>query len=276
MSVNNFDITTLLEFTPPSVFCKNCFALLSEANINRYSESKQVYSAKCPFCSVEYLPTDEFPLSEYYPFQSLVKYLHSESLKIEYKDLIEHGRTLARIVRHGQKYLNTKPSHNGGIWSGYHLLRALLSLLKSARYFVHFMTYGSISHQLIGALKMVALDIPVRGIVSNIREGDEDELSQKGEEAPRLNVKVYKTEADGSDMLQTSPHQKILIIDGLVAIKGSANFTLSGYRKAAKRHELLEFVTDIKQVVELNNKYFSSVWGSLSEKEAIEMNDLPF
>ena len=272
MSVSSFDIASLLQFNPSKYLCKNCYALLSNVDVSTYKESRRVHSVKCPVCSVRYLPTDGFPLNTYKTFESFALYLKFVGNEVDYRDLIEHGRTLAVTVRSAEQRIKDPDS----VYAvGMHPMRALLVLLKSARYFIHFITYGSISHQLIGALKMVAQDTSVRGVISNVRESDVDELTKRKEEAPRLEIKVH----DGSDIPEiynSAPHQKLVVIDGLVALKGSANFTLSGYRKADKGREILEFVTDIDEVAKLHNRYFSRIWGGLSDMDEIEMLDIPF
>lgn len=84
------------------------------------------------------------------------------------------------------------------------------------------------------------------------------------------------------DILNTSPipHQKILVIDVLIAFKGSANLTLSGWRKAANGREFLEIVTNIDDVIDLNNRFFSPVWADLNnihnEIEMVSEEDISF
>ncbi len=67
----------------------------------------------------------------------------------------------------------------------------------------------------------------------------------------------------------------MIIIDGLLAFKGSANLTLSGWRKAAQGRDVIELVTDLKEVVDLNNRYFSPIWAEFQNTQQITM-ELPF
>jgi hypothetical protein len=84
----------------------------------------------------------------------------------------------------------------------------------------------------------------------------------------------------GSDPSALALHQKLVIIDGLLAFKGSANLTLNGWRKAAKGLDLVEVVTDVNEVTQLHNEYFSPAWGQSSKHDdTIEMEDnshIPF
>jgi phosphatidylserine/phosphatidylglycerophosphate/cardiolipin synthase-like enzyme len=145
-------------------------------------------------------------------------------------------------------------------------LRGLLKALSIAQKFVHFTTYGGIPHLLIGALKVTAQRVRVRGIVSGARgevlsEGTVSELTNYRDEAPEMHVKIYDPSLTG---FAAMPHQKLIIIDGLLAFKGSANLTLAGWRKAAEGRDTVDVVTDVDQVIELNNRLFAPIWAELS------------
>jgi phosphatidylserine/phosphatidylglycerophosphate/cardiolipin synthase-like enzyme len=76
------------------------------------------------------------------------------------------------------------------------------------------------------------------------------------------------------------PHQKLVVIDGLFAFKGSANLTLPGWRKSARGRDLVEIVTDVDEVIALHNRFFARLWGELSAiGESVPMYDtinIPF
>ena len=55
------------------------------------------------------------------------------------------------------------------------------------------------------------------------------------------------------------------MIDGLIAFKGSANLTQTAWRKAERGYDQVEIITDVEQVINLHNRYFSPVWADLSE-----------
>jgi len=61
------------------------------------------------------------------------------------------------------------------------------------------------------------------------------------------------------------PHQKLVVIDGLMAFKGSANLTQTAWRKAEIGYDEIEVVTNVEKVIDLHNRYFSPVWANLSE-----------
>lgn len=80
-------------------------------------------------------------------------------------------------------------------------------------------------------------------------------------EAPGLTIKSVCASSRNWEEL---PHQKLIVIDGLLAFKGSANLTMTGWRKAEIGHEEIEVITDVKKAIALHNRYFSPVWANLS------------
>ena len=111
------------------------------------------------------------------------------------------------------------------------------------------------THVLIGALKLISHRIAVRGIVSGVRDDTAEELREHSDDAPNFQCIVFETGPD-------APHGKLIIVDGLVAIKGSANLTHQAWRKTRRGLEILEIVTDVTQVRDLNNKYFAPHLGT--------------
>lgn len=232
----SFDIVSLLGFKPATHLCEKCCGLirLECPNFERVSA--------CPICGVKYLATNEFTLPEL-PF-----YLDEVGCSAEVQNLVEHSRQLAQQAY----FLRTQASH-------YPPLRSLLGALLHAQRFVHFTTFG-ISHLMIGALKVVAQRAQVRGIAANVRDDTRSELIDFGREAPQLAVQVYP-EGVAHDEI---PHQKVIVIDGLLAFKGSANMTSAGWRKAESDLDIIEVVTDLEEVISLHNRYFAKLWAKHS------------
>ncbi len=150
----------------------------------------------------------------------------------------------------------------------------LFDALLDSNQFIHFTSYG-ITHQLIGALKLASRKVQVCGVVS-LKPSDKDwdttrsELEDTNGEFPGFRVRVVEAGKD-----QDFPHQKVLVIDGLLAFKGSTNLTLSAWRKSARRLDLLEVVTNTSEVIKLNNEYFSPVWASGGVETIIMGEDRP-
>lgn len=61
-----------------------------------------------------------------------------------------------------------------------------------------------------------------------------------------------------------APHQKLIVVDGLLAFKGAANLTLTGWRKAAKGLDHVEVVTKTEEIIDLHNRLFAPVWAQRS------------
>ncbi|HLY24361.1 MAG TPA: hypothetical protein VKT83_17990 [bacterium] len=239
----DFDIKSLLNFDPPSYRCKACLGILNFHDIFLRGASEP----RCPVCAALYIPMEDYTHRQIWP------YMESQGLFIRYENVIEHARMLALIA-------DCHPP-----------LTTLLKALTQAKHFVHFVTFG-MSHILVGVLKMTAVRVPVCGIVSNVDEGLADELTGHRDEAPNLNVKVFVKGFERNappDDWSRIPHQKLVVVDGLLAFKGSANLTVSAWRKAAEGRDAIELVTNVREVKDLNNRYFSPVWheigGSVSQ-----------
>jgi hypothetical protein len=249
-----FDIACLPAFAPAQFRCKKCLALLVYA-LSRQSIDEQ--SLTCPICRVAYLPTEDFSV---YKWGDYIDWFRLSGL--DRKDALAHAQALAEIV--ARILFRAKPPHPD---VQYTPLRGLLMALSVARTFVHFTTYGGIPHLLIGALKVTAQRVPVCGIVSGAKgemlsEGMVSELTNYQEEAPDMLVKIYDPSLTGWARM---PHQKLIIVDGLLAFKGSANLTLAGWRKAAQGRDAVDIVTEVEEVIRLNNRLFSPFWAELSD-----------
>jgi hypothetical protein len=267
-----FDIASLRAFAPAEFQCEKCLALLKG---DLYFESLCLdQHITCPLCRVIYRPT------EAYPAKAWNDYLNMRQLTcLNAKEALAQAHRLAEIAECMGFYQLPTAQRNGYTDShAYPPLRGLLNALRVAQKFVHFTTYGGIPHLLIGALKVTAQCVRVRGIVSGtqgevLSEGTVAELTNYRDEAPDMDVKIYDPSFTGWAAM---PHQKLIIIDGLLAFKGSANLTLAGWRKAAQGRDTVEVVTDVDQVIELNNRLFAPIWAELSNiGETIEMDWSP-
>jgi hypothetical protein len=249
--MSGFDIETLHDFTPPKLHCERCLAIFTDAKPFGWPPSRT--KLVCPVCGVEYLPTETYSawrLDEYLPSVAGLSTRTAD-------DPIKHARALAGISMR----LRTREEK-------FPPIRALLLAVSSAASFVHFVSFG-ISVVLIGALKIVAQRVPVRGVISAPDRWATEELVTKYE-APLLNLKVLDR-AQGD-----VPHQKVVVVDGLLAFKGSANLTVQGWRKAAQGLDIVETVTRLDEVISLHNTYFAPLWGRLSDVKSPITMDVPF
>ena len=248
----DFNLQTLYNFHPPRFMCEHCFGLLTDPVPMPPRGSAGNF--RCPVCDAEYAP------SKTYSRYDVGNYLEKRGLSLECDNLLLHCTELASA---------TMPPPSG---SDRLPMQMLLEALGRAEHFVHVVTYG-ISEFFSGVLKVLAQKVRVRGIVANADERTLDEFRAHAQEAFLLDVSCYLR----GDAWDDFPHQKLIVIDGLLAFTGSANLTLSGWRKAARGKEHVEVVTKVNQVIQLHNRLFARTWVARKVGQArIEMNTLPF
>jgi hypothetical protein len=257
--MKDFDISSILAFQPPGYICPVCRGLFSNFKIQKGPD----YIYYCPVCDVRY---DMLDWNE--PMPSVPKMFALGGYKIVEGDMLSHARTLATIIQ--------TSSNSGRAWDKppkpWPTMRLLLEMLAHAKLFVHFTSWG-ISHVLIGALKANSIHVPIYGLVSNVESHARTELVDYPEEAPKLKVSVIPS----TQGIYDAPHQKIVIIDGLVAFKGSMNLTSAGMRRADRLLDVTEVETNVAKVGELNNKYFAPVWKRVNAPgETFELDWAPF
>lgn len=243
-----FDITSILDFKPPSYICPNCRGLFSRFKYVKVDPDDPWGGVNRTFCDAGQC---EFVLGEFAPeYGAIPQWLKSEGLTIAHgQDLFEHARSFAMLVSQAK----------GSQWSGpWPTMRLFFETLSRAKHFVHFASWG-ISHLMIGALKLTSMRVPVLGFVSNVEEHARVELEEFPLEAPNLTAKAIPQRQGAWD----APHQKLIVVDGLIAFTGSTNLTNNAIRKADRGLDITEVVTDIEKVTQLNNRYFSPVWKNL-------------
>lgn len=244
--VPGFDITSILDFNPPRYICPACRGLMSRYKIEFKKEGPADKS--CPLCAVRYDVEIGTPSDRDWHV-SADDYFKKNGLRLDHDDLLSHATTLAKIVRESRGRVG-RPKADP--WP---TMRTFFEVVSRARYFVHFCSWG-MSHQLIGALKMASMRVPVYGFASNLDSNTRAELTEFPTEVPGLTAKVIPSEQNIYD----APHQKLLVVDGLVAFKGSTNLTNAGMRRADRGLDLSEIVTNYADVTELNNTLFAPVW----------------
>lgn len=139
----------------------------------------------------------------------------------------------------------------------YRPLNYLIQALNKAKYFIHVVT-ESIDGFFLGmlAMKYVEPDIEMRVIVwhpqriyQDLKRLMEHSIIFKGYEHGERPLARGILVATVSEA-----HQKLIVIDGCIAFKGSANATLDGW---TRKGELIEFVTDSLALRQLNRYYFA-------------------
>ncbi|QLE59798.1 phospholipase D-like domain-containing protein [Nostoc sp. TCL26-01] len=247
-----FDIQDLLNFPHALACCKKCLAISRAMKRNRQQH------IHCPICRVQYIVHGN---SEFEQFRA---YFKNKGLYIQNHQIFEHCRQLAAIAHRINQYSPDYPP-----------LAGLLQAFHLARQFVHFTTFG-ISKDFLLVLKFIAQHIQVRGIVALTPDQSWvlSELESSDLKTPNFCIKTICTSTNNWKKL---PHQKLIVIDGLMAFKGSANLTTTAWRKAAHFYDVVEVVTQIDEVITHHNRYFSTVWANLSEhSDIITIGSDPF
>lgn len=149
---------------------------------------------------------------------------------------------------------------------------ALFELLTKASRFIHICTY-SFDVPMLYALRVLSINspnVPIR-IIFN-KNISKSWLLEEVERSKRFdsNIHIYQVPDD---------HQKLILVDGLVAITGSPNLTTSAWKQLERHKEKIEFESDVTKVREINNKFFSPTikeWRDITNKPYTPMEDLPF
>jgi phosphatidylserine/phosphatidylglycerophosphate/cardiolipin synthase-like enzyme len=259
--MSSFDISTLVEFHPPTERCPLCHALWSS---ELYSPTS---SFICPGCGSLLVPRASVgttivgystelpalgpvsrdknqPVLGWPTIQSTATAGHTINLG---SDPLAHAVELARLARQMRAVDDNNPP-----------LRVLMNLLQTARSFVHITSFG-FDEFTIAVLEMAAQNVPIAVIFSGADKNKLSGLTHVLTEAPYLACRVEGTRHDRTDQ----NHGKLIVVDGLLALTGSTNLTRPAWRKAAANMEIVDVVTDISRITELNNRYFSPLWARL-------------
>lgn len=263
--MTGFDISTLVRFSPPSERCTLCLALWPT------EMDRRAQQFMCPGCRAAYVrgPSAIVPgtystggsLTElgssggisdqgifWSPTYGAMYIDPSPGHKISLgPEPMAHAIELAKLAN---QLSHKKPDNPP--------LRVLMQLLQSSRAFIN-LTSFSFDQFTLALLEMAAQTTSISAVFSGINPRDRALLDPIPSEAPDLQCRVEGTKADSADQ----NHGKLIVIDGLLAVVGSANMTRPAWRKAAANMEIVDVVTDISRVTELNNRYFSPLWWRL-------------
>lgn len=242
-----FDIQSLLKFRPYRYQCMKCLALLRDLPGLDKPLFKPHETMICPTCGVTYLIPENERYGKWLGYSFGIA-------RLEGKDDLAHCRELGVVADNFRRRSETVTE--------FAPLNYLFQAISLANSFIHYTSWG-MSQLLMGALKLASFRAPymwVRGIVGNLDESTMSEFNRPNE-ALFFEGRVFPKGASWSEV----PHQKILVVDGLLAFKGSGNLTLNSWRKAGRDLDMIEVVTDIEEVSDLHNRYFARTWGSLSD-----------
>lgn len=248
-----FDIEKFLDpdFKPARYRCYRCLSLWT--GIPWPENQDEAY--QCPQCSVKYYPKNgEGGTGD------LGIFLGSKGCSLQMGDLIGHATRLAQAARYfkNRKIPPTWP------YDVYSPMAALLQAFALAKRFIHFASFG-LTPYMLGVLTATAQRVPVNGVVTSNSTRTSDLLKAAQSSYDEVGERLVLRELTAQDSSIDLPHQKLVVVDGLLAFKGSANLTEFAWRKAKDGLEMVEVVTDVEEVINLNNQYFSPIWLNASK-----------
>jgi hypothetical protein len=129
-------------------------------------------------------------------------------------------------------------------------MAALLQAFALAKRFIHFASFG-LTPYMLGVLTATAQRVPVNGVVTSNSTRTSDLLKAAQSSYDEVGERLVLRELTAQD--------------GLLVFKGSANLTEFAWRKAKDGLEMVEVVTDVEEVINLNNQYFSPIWLNASK-----------
>jgi hypothetical protein len=253
LHMSEFDIAQFANFRPPRYLCPRCASIWREFEEGYWPDGWEYdYHAEpeawiCGVCHLRFEATRDYP--------EVDAYLRRWRCGLESEDLTTHLKVLAsagaELSVAGDRY--GKPRRS---------LRNLVSALNEARHFIHLVSW-SVSWEFIGLLALLSHRISVRGVISQCDEGTYQRVKAARDYGGRDFEVVPLPERESAD----SPHQKLIIIDGFLAISGSPNLTGQAWRKLDNFNEQIALHTRPEEVWELNNRFFSPVWSRLHPVE---------
>jgi len=144
---------------------------------------------------------------------------------------------------------------------------SFINLLYSSRHSLNFVTYN-IDSFFLGVLSIINIFSEVRGIVGKASDYMLGEIERSG-----LQIMVSKEK-------NLKPHQKLVILDGVCALTGSANLSLNALTNVALNNEIIDTHTNFQKVEKLNNSYFSKHFSKFSSPThyttPLDDDDVPF
>ncbi|THF86032.1 hypothetical protein E7T09_12360 [Deinococcus sp. KSM4-11] len=136
-------------------------------------------------------------------------------------------------------------------------LALILEMISSAENFINFTTWNMDS-TFLTALHIASQRVKIRGIISRPLDPYSASLYKSLKDNP--NLKLVITESRDVSAV----HTKLMVIDGLVIVEGSASLSVSAFEKVSGTNkppgEKLVVSCDSMKVIGDNNKYFSTNW----------------
>jgi hypothetical protein len=225
-------------------FCRKCRALAGEAK-KFYKFSKKIDEPKieCPACGLTYIYTEDFSREQF------GDYLATIGCSITIDDVDGHRARLSQWVESIETAADPGPRKVADL---------LEELVPHARAFIH-LTLSRLTPAVFRMLEEIGKNVPVRVIST---DADEDALKETGHMGGRPHLlEIRFAEGTGT----TIPPDKILVVDGLVAVTGKTATGGEGANNLDESWENVVAETEKEKIISLNNRLFSPPWGATSE-----------
>lgn len=204
----------------------------------------------CPVCGVQYIPTTAYHWANL--FEYLIKHtrptwpfspLNQAALPAFLHHCWRFGQSIVRI-------------ENDQVTP----LMGLLKVLAEAQSFVHFVSCSALEREVIGALLMLAHELPIRGVIAPQSTHETHVFNLFGSRMPYLDARTYTHEAPFS----MTSYDHTFIVDGIIAVR--ANFSASSHETRTCEAKVPAFtvIAELEGVTALNNEFFSPVWAQES------------
>lgn len=196
----------------------------------------------CPICGVQYVPTAAYHWANIHSY--LIKHTRptwsfstsdQEALPAFLHHCWRFGQTLVRID-------NDKITP----------LMALLRVLSAAQSFVHFVSCSPMEREVIGALLMLAYEIPIRGMIAPQSTYEAEVFNHFSDDMPYLHTRIH-THKEVSSM---TSYDHTFIVDGVVALQTNFSVPHTGEDKLPA----FAVTAELEAVTALNNQFFSPLW----------------
>jgi len=154
-------------------------------------------------------------------------------------------------------------------------LRILLSGLLCAESFVHVTSYG-MTHVFLGVLKLLSQAVDVRGFITNANDSLCQEINQNKDENPNMNLIAIPSNNTYRQVSKELPHQKLIIVDGLLGFAGSTNLTQTAWRSVKKGLDHIQIITDTSEIQDIHQRLFCRHWYKLNPSSQDYLDEIPF
>lgn len=239
MMFPHLDLAGLAAFDPSLLICPNCRAMHNPRNA--ISDQHPVWD--CPLCG-RTLGT---------PGPQTIRALR-ESGHLHHDELRHSPERWSTFLRR----LDMIGSVAGELAQGRLIeLKTLLGLFELAETCIHIVTHGLISTPILNHLHTLATRVQVFAVISHMsRKAINTHGSALRHSYPQINAALLGTERGSRRM----PHQKLIVIDGLMALSGSLNLTVAAWERAGLGLEIIHIHSAPSEAITLNNRFFAPIW----------------